>query len=68
VEGLEDDADAAAAEPGKPVLIESRQVRAVDDDAARIRPLETRHGHQKRRFARPGRPDEADRLAPPNLK
>jgi len=68
VERLEHDADAAAAEAGKPVLIESRQVRAVDDDAAGIRPLETRHGHQERRFARAGRPDEADRLASPNLK
>lgn len=63
VEGLENDADIAAPEIRQGVLVQVMQRRAVDEDLATIKSLETRKNHEKRRFAGPGRADDADGLA-----
>ena len=63
VEGLEDEADLAAAEAREPVLVEAGIVLAGDDDAARVDPLQPRDHHEQRRFSRARRPDQADALA-----
>ena len=68
MEGLEHDADAAAAKARERVLVEAGKVRAVDDDPAGIGPLEPGHGHEQGRLARARRPDEADRLAPGDVE
>ncbi len=62
VEGLEDDADVVAAKAGERVLVEAREIPAGDDDLAGARRLQAGHDHQKRRFARSRRPDDADRF------
>ena len=63
MEGLEDDADGAAAEPRQRVLVENGQVLAGDLDRARFRPLEPGNRHEQRRLAAARRPDQAQRLA-----
>ena len=63
VEGLEDDADIAAAERGDLVLGLAVQQLAGDADRARIDPFQAGDHHQQRRFAGPGRADDAGRLA-----
>ena len=40
VEGLENDADRAPAEPRERILVEGTEVGAVDDDAPRLRSLQ----------------------------
>ena len=52
MEGLEDDADLAAAEAGQRVLVEGIERRAVDHHLSAIRTLQPRHHHQQRGFAR----------------
>ena len=63
VERLEHDADMAAAEARQRVLVERAQVLAGDRHRAGVGPLQPGHHHQQRRFARAGRPDQADCLA-----
>ena len=63
VKGLKHDSDVTAAESRERVLAQNAEITAIDDDAARIRPLQPGHDHEQRRFARPGRADEADRFA-----
>src|SRR6185312_12240272 len=60
---LEDDADLRAAQAGEPVLVERGEVASGELDPPRARPLQPRHNHHQRRFARARRPDERDRLA-----
>ena len=67
MERLEDDADAPAAKARQRVLAHRVDARAVDDDAAAVRPLEAGDGHQQRRFARAGGADQADRFAASRL-
>ena len=45
------------------VLVELLQLLAGDDDGAGVRPLQSGHHHQQRRFAGAGRAEEANRLA-----
>src|SRR6185437_15084610 len=52
VEGLEHDSDAAAAEAGKRVLAQPRDVGPGDNYAARRGALESGRHHQERRLAR----------------
>ena len=52
MEGLEDDADLAAAEAGQRVLVEGIERRAADHHLSAIRTLQPRHHHQQRGFAR----------------
>ena len=63
MERLKDDADMLAAKARESVLVELLQFLAGDDDGAGIRPLQSGHHHQQRRFAGAGRAEEADRLA-----
>ena len=63
VEGLEDDADVAAAKGGDLVLALAVQQLAGDAHRAGIDPLQPGDHHQQRRFAGAGRPDDAGRLA-----
>jgi len=51
MERLEHDADVAAAEACRRILIEFRKLFARDRDFARCRPLKTRHHHQHGRLA-----------------
>ena len=51
MEGLEHDADRAAAEAGECILAEFRQVGSRDADAARGRRFEPRGHHEQGRFA-----------------
>ena len=44
------------------------KVLAGDRDRAGVGPLQPRHDHQQRRFARAGRADQADRLAAPYMQ
>lgn len=68
MEGLEDDADVPAPELGEVILIELGEVLAGDLDAARIDPLEPRHRHEQRGFARSRRPHQPHGLALPYLE
>ena len=63
MEGLEHDADVAAAKARERVLVEPSEIRAGHHDRAGVRPFEPGQHHQQRRFARAGRTDQADRLA-----
>ena len=63
MEGLEDEADLAAAKAREPVLVEAGIVLAGDDDAAGVDPLQPGNHHQQRRFAGARRPDQADAFA-----
>ena len=68
VEGLEHDADAAAAGAGEAILVERGEIGAGDMDAAVARLLEAgQHSHQGG-FARPGRPQQSDALTLADLK
>ena len=68
VEGLEHDADLAAAKARERILVEPADFLARDRDRARIGPLQPGHHHQQRRFARARRTDQADRLAAPYIE
>jgi hypothetical protein len=68
MEGLEHDADPAAAKTRQRILVERRQIRAVDDHAARIGTLEARHDHEQGRLAGTRRTDEAHRLPPGDVE
>ena len=68
MEGLEHDADPPAAKARQRILVEAGKVGAVDDDPARIGPLEPGHGHEQGRLARARGPDEAHRLAPGDIE
>ena len=63
MKGLKDDADMLAAKTREIVLVEQLQFLSGDDDGAGIRPLQSGHHHQQRRFAGAGRAEEANRLA-----
>ena len=63
MEGLEDNADRAAAQSRQRILAEGAEVVAVDDDPAARRALEPGKRHQECRLPAPRGPDEADRLA-----
>src|SRR5690606_32493953 len=63
VEGLEDDADIAAAEIRHLVLVHRVQACAVDVDLAAVQPFETGKHHQQCRLAGTGRADNANRFA-----
>ena len=63
MEGLEDDADIAAAEARQRVLVELPAVLAGHRDRAGVGALQAGHHHQQRGFARAGRTDQANRLA-----
>ena len=63
MEGLEHDADIAAAKARERILVEPPQVRAGHHDRAGVRPFEAGQDHQQRGLARAGRADQANRLA-----
>ena len=63
MEGLEDDADIAAAEARQRILAERAERLARHHDRAGVGALEPGHDHQQRRFAGARRADQADRLA-----
>jgi hypothetical protein len=63
MEGLEHDADGAAAEAGERIFAEFREVGAGDADAPRGRRFEPGRHHQERRFAGARRPEQRDRFA-----
>ena len=63
MKGLEHDADARPTKARKGILVQGAELDAVNLNFAFIWPLKTSHDHQKRRFARTGSPDYADRLA-----
>ena len=60
MEGLEDDANVAAAKIRQRILAKPMQGRAVDMDFAGIEPFQPGQHHQQRRFSRSRRPDDAD--------
>ena len=68
MEGLEHDADIAAAEARQRVLVERAEGLARDHDRAGVGALQPGHDHQQRRFARAGGADQADRLAAPYMQ
>ena len=61
---LEDEADVPAAEARARLLVERREVRAVDDHAPRRGPVDARDHVEQRRLAGAAAPDEHDDLAP----
>src|SRR6516165_8808733 len=63
MKSLKDDADVSAAKAGEIVLTELLQVLSGDDDRAAVRPLQTGHHHEQRRFARARRAEQAHGLA-----
>ena len=68
VEGLEDDAEAAAARAGEAVLVEGGEVGARDADRTGGGALETRQDGHERRLARAGGAEEGDAVAPGDLE
>ena len=52
MEGLEHDADLAAAKPREPVFVESIERRSVDHHLPAVGTLQPRHHHQQRRLPR----------------
>ena len=68
MEGLEHDADMAAAKPRQAVLVELTEIGTGDLDRTRVRPLQSCHHHQQSRFPRAGRADQPDGLAPANVQ
>src|SRR5690606_14259005 len=62
MEGLEDDADMAAAETRQRVLAQPAKRLAGHDDLAGIGPFEAGHDHQQRRLAGTRGADEANCL------
>ncbi len=67
MEGLEHDADIAAAEARQRVLAEQAEGLARDHDRAGIGALQPGHDHEQGRLAGPGGADQADRLATPYM-
>ena len=63
VEGLEDDADVAAAEIGDLVLAEAMERRIVDVDLTAVELFQPGKHHQQGGFAGTGRADDADGFA-----
>ncbi len=63
MEGLEDDADIAAAKARQRVFVERTETFAGHRHGAAVGPFEPGHHHQKRRFSRARRADHSDRLA-----
>ena len=63
VEGLENDADRASAEPREGILVEGNDVGAVDDDAPRLRPLQAGEDHEQRRFSAARGANQAEGLS-----
>ena len=68
VEGLEHDADVAAAKARQRILVEAPQVRPGHHDRAAVRPFEAGQDHQQRGLAGAGRADQANRLAAPYIQ
>jgi acyl-CoA thioesterase I len=68
MEGLEDDADIGAAEPGQGILVKSRQIFARHDHPAGARRLEAGCDHQQGRFAGARRSDDADGFPGPYIE
>ena len=68
MEGLEHDADMAAAKPRQAVLVELAEIGTGDLDRTGVRPLKPCHHHQQGRFARAGRADQPDGLAAADLQ
>ena len=68
VEGLEDEADRAGADPGALGLVESRHGLAGEDVAALARRVEQTENRQQRRLAAARRTADGDVLAGPNLQ
>jgi hypothetical protein len=62
VEGLEDEADLLVADVGQRVVVETRDVDAVDQVAARSRHVEAADEVHHRRLARPRRSHDRDVL------
>ena len=54
VEGLKHDPHMRAAKARKTVLVELAQILPVNDDGARVWPLQPGHDHEQRRFTRAG--------------
>ena len=63
VEGLEHDADIAAAKGGQLVLVHSAEFAAGDRNAAPVGALQSGNDHQKRRLARAGGTENGNRFA-----
>ena len=68
MEGLEHDADIAAAEARQRVLAERVERLAGDRDRAGVGPLQPGHHHQQGRLAGARRADHSDRLAAPYIE
>ena len=62
VEGLENDADCAAAEGGEGILAKAAEVGVGDSNPPAIRPFQAGHYHEERRLAGARRTDQAHRL------
>ncbi|GGE42956.1 hypothetical protein GCM10007276_20240 [Agaricicola taiwanensis] len=63
VKGLEDNADMAAAEAGKPILIQLRKILIEQPYRSRISTFQAAKDHQERRFPGSGGADKANALA-----
>jgi acyl-CoA thioesterase I len=68
MKGLEDDADAAAAEARQLVLVQAGEVHILDDHLAGAGTLEARHGHEERRLPGSGGADEPDGFASDDIE
>ena len=68
MERLKHDPHIAATEACERILVEPGQVFVRDSDRAGIGAFEPRHDHEQSGLARTRRPDEADRLATPDMK
>ncbi len=63
MEGLKDDTDTSAAQPGQGILAERAEIVSVDLHLSGTRPLQPAQHHHQGRFARAGGTDDAHRLA-----
>ena len=68
VKRLEHESNVLGSQHGPSVLIQRRQVDAVQADLPGTREVEARKQRQQRGFAGPGRPDDRDRLTAQNLE
>jgi hypothetical protein len=63
VEGLEDEAHAAAAQPGGGIVVETGDRRAIDHHLAAVGRIQTGDQVQQGRLADPGFPHHGDEFA-----
>jgi hypothetical protein len=68
MERLEINANPRTPEAGERILPKAIKASAIHFDRTRIRPLKTRHNHEKGGFARSRRPDETGCLTAPDFQ